>query len=72
MDVNTDSGDLVVGENACDGKKKVYKTFKDMFKGEFMALDMPNTKSDGGAPSSSRPISIWSQRWGSASRGRSE
>ncbi len=43
-----ESCDLVVGENTCDGKKKAYETFKDMIKGEFMALDMPNTKSDEG------------------------
>ncbi len=43
-----ESCDLIVGENTCDGKKKAYETFKDMIKGEFMALDMPNTKSDEG------------------------
>jgi benzoyl-CoA reductase/2-hydroxyglutaryl-CoA dehydratase subunit BcrC/BadD/HgdB len=43
-----ESCDLVVGENTCDGKKKAYETFKDMTQGEFMALDMPNTKSDAG------------------------
>jgi benzoyl-CoA reductase/2-hydroxyglutaryl-CoA dehydratase subunit BcrC/BadD/HgdB len=43
-----ESCDLVVGENTCDGKKKAYETFGDMVKGEFMALDMPNTKSDEG------------------------
>jgi benzoyl-CoA reductase/2-hydroxyglutaryl-CoA dehydratase subunit BcrC/BadD/HgdB len=43
-----ESCDLIVGENTCDGKKKAYETFKDMVKGEFMALDMPNTKSDDG------------------------
>ena len=43
-----ESCDLVVGENTCDGKKKAYEVFKDMVKGEFMALDMPNTKSDEG------------------------
>jgi benzoyl-CoA reductase/2-hydroxyglutaryl-CoA dehydratase subunit BcrC/BadD/HgdB len=43
-----ESCDLVVGENTCDGKKKAYEIFKDMVKGEFMALDMPNTKSDEG------------------------
>jgi benzoyl-CoA reductase/2-hydroxyglutaryl-CoA dehydratase subunit BcrC/BadD/HgdB len=43
-----ESCDLVVGENTCDGKKKAYETFKDMVKGEFMALDMPNTKSGEG------------------------
>ncbi len=37
--------DLVVGENTCDGKKKAYETFKDLVPREFMALDMPNTKS---------------------------
>jgi benzoyl-CoA reductase/2-hydroxyglutaryl-CoA dehydratase subunit BcrC/BadD/HgdB len=37
--------DLVVGENTCDGKKKAYETFKDLVDREFMALDMPNTKS---------------------------
>ena len=40
--------DLVVGENTCDGKKKAYETFKDLVSGEFMALDMPNTKSEEG------------------------
>jgi benzoyl-CoA reductase/2-hydroxyglutaryl-CoA dehydratase subunit BcrC/BadD/HgdB len=39
------SCDLVVGENTCDGKKKAYEIFADMVPGEFMALDMPNTKS---------------------------
>jgi benzoyl-CoA reductase/2-hydroxyglutaryl-CoA dehydratase subunit BcrC/BadD/HgdB len=39
---------LVVGENTCDGKKKAYETFKDLVSGEFMALDMPNTKSEEG------------------------
>lgn len=43
-----ESCDLVVGENTCDGKKKAYEVFKDMVKGEFMALDMPNTKSEEG------------------------
>jgi benzoyl-CoA reductase/2-hydroxyglutaryl-CoA dehydratase subunit BcrC/BadD/HgdB len=43
-----ESCDLVVGENTCDGKKKAYETFKDMIKGELIALDMPNTKSDEG------------------------
>jgi benzoyl-CoA reductase/2-hydroxyglutaryl-CoA dehydratase subunit BcrC/BadD/HgdB len=43
-----ESCDLVVGENTCDGKKKAYETFKDLVKGEFMALDMPNTKSGEG------------------------
>jgi benzoyl-CoA reductase/2-hydroxyglutaryl-CoA dehydratase subunit BcrC/BadD/HgdB len=43
-----ESCDLIVGENTCDGKKKAYETFKDMVKGEFLALDMPNTKSDEG------------------------
>jgi benzoyl-CoA reductase/2-hydroxyglutaryl-CoA dehydratase subunit BcrC/BadD/HgdB len=43
-----ESCDLIVGENTCDGKKKAYETFKDMTKGDFMALDMPNTKSDEG------------------------
>jgi len=43
-----ESCDLVVGENTCDGKKKAYETFKDMVKAEFLALDMPNTKSDEG------------------------
>ena len=37
--------DLVVGENTCDGKKKAYETFKDLVPREFMALDLPNTKS---------------------------
>lgn len=37
--------DLVVGENTCDGKKKAYETFADLVPSEFMALDMPNTKS---------------------------
>jgi benzoyl-CoA reductase/2-hydroxyglutaryl-CoA dehydratase subunit BcrC/BadD/HgdB len=36
--------DLVVGENTCDGKKKAYEIFRDMVPGEFMALDVPNTK----------------------------
>ncbi|MCP4197539.1 MAG: 2-hydroxyacyl-CoA dehydratase [Proteobacteria bacterium] len=40
--------DLVVGENTCDGKKKAFETFKDMVPREFIALDMPNTKSDEG------------------------
>ena len=40
-----ESCDLVVGENTCDGKKKAYEIFKDMVPREFMALDMPNTKS---------------------------
>ena len=40
-----ESCDLIVGENTCDGKKKAYETFKDMIKGDFLALDMPNTKS---------------------------
>jgi benzoyl-CoA reductase/2-hydroxyglutaryl-CoA dehydratase subunit BcrC/BadD/HgdB len=43
-----ESCDLVVGENTCDGKKKAYETFRDMVSGEFMALDMPNTKSGEG------------------------
>jgi len=43
-----ESCDLIVGENTCDGKKKAYETFKDMVKGDFIALDMPNTKSDEG------------------------
>jgi benzoyl-CoA reductase/2-hydroxyglutaryl-CoA dehydratase subunit BcrC/BadD/HgdB len=43
-----ESCDLIVGENTCDGKKKAYETFQDMVKGEFMALDMPNTKSNEG------------------------
>jgi benzoyl-CoA reductase/2-hydroxyglutaryl-CoA dehydratase subunit BcrC/BadD/HgdB len=43
-----ESCNLVVGENTCDGKKKAYEIFKDMIKGEFMALDMPNTKSNEG------------------------
>ncbi len=43
-----ESCDLIVGENTCDGKKKAYETFEDMVKSEFMALDMPNTKSDEG------------------------
>lgn len=43
-----ESCDLVVGENTCDGKKKAYETFGDLVTGEFMALDMPNTKSDQG------------------------
>jgi benzoyl-CoA reductase/2-hydroxyglutaryl-CoA dehydratase subunit BcrC/BadD/HgdB len=42
------SCDLVVGENTCDGKKKAYEIFADMVPGEFMALDMPNTKSTEG------------------------
>ena len=40
-----ESCDLVVGENTCDGKKKAYETFQDLISGEFLALDMPNTKS---------------------------
>jgi benzoyl-CoA reductase/2-hydroxyglutaryl-CoA dehydratase subunit BcrC/BadD/HgdB len=40
--------DLVVGENTCDGKKKAYEIFRDLVPGEFMALDMPNTKSGEG------------------------
>lgn len=40
--------DLVVGENTCDGKKKAYEIFADLVPGEFMALDMPNTKSPEG------------------------
>jgi benzoyl-CoA reductase/2-hydroxyglutaryl-CoA dehydratase subunit BcrC/BadD/HgdB len=40
--------DLVVGENTCDGKKKAYETFRDLAPGEFLALDMPNTKSPAG------------------------
>ena len=43
-----ESSDLVVGENTCDGKKKAYETFKDLVKSEFLALDMPNTKSEEG------------------------
>jgi benzoyl-CoA reductase/2-hydroxyglutaryl-CoA dehydratase subunit BcrC/BadD/HgdB len=43
-----ESCDLVVGENTCDGKKKAYETFGDMVSGEFMALDLPNTKSEEG------------------------
>ena len=43
-----ESCDLVVGENTCDGKKKAYETFKDLVSGEFLALDMPNTKSEEG------------------------
>jgi benzoyl-CoA reductase/2-hydroxyglutaryl-CoA dehydratase subunit BcrC/BadD/HgdB len=39
------SCDLVVGENTCDGKKKAYEHFEKLFDGEFVALDMPNTKS---------------------------
>ncbi len=39
-----ESCDLVVGENTCDGKKKSYEIFEDMIQGEFLALDMPNTK----------------------------
>ncbi len=39
-----ESCDLVVGENTCDGKKKAYEIFRDLIKGEFLALDMPNTK----------------------------
>lgn len=37
--------DLIVGENTCDGKKKAYETYKDLIPGEFLAMDMPNTKS---------------------------
>lgn len=43
-----ESCDLIVGENTCDGKKKSYEIFKDLIKGEFVALDIPNTKSDEG------------------------
>ncbi len=43
-----ESCDLIVGENTCDGKKKAYEIFKDMIKSEFMALDIPNTKSKEG------------------------
>jgi len=43
-----ESCDLVVGENTCDGKKKAYEIFRHMVKGEFLALDMPNTKNDQG------------------------
>lgn len=42
------ASDLVVGENTCDGKKKAYESFKDLVPREFLALDMPNTKSDEG------------------------
>jgi len=40
--------DLVVGENTCDGKKKAYESFKDLVPHEFLAMDMPNTKSPEG------------------------
>ena len=40
--------DLIVAETTCDGKKKAYETFQDMVPNEFMALDMPNTKSHEG------------------------
>lgn len=40
--------DVVVGENTCDGKKKAYEIFADMVPGEFLALDLPNTKSPQG------------------------
>jgi benzoyl-CoA reductase/2-hydroxyglutaryl-CoA dehydratase subunit BcrC/BadD/HgdB len=40
--------DVVVGENTCDGKKKAYEIFADMVPGEFLALDLPNTKSHQG------------------------
>ncbi len=43
-----ESCDLVVGENTCDGKKKAYETFREMVRGDFLALDMPNTKSEEG------------------------
>jgi benzoyl-CoA reductase/2-hydroxyglutaryl-CoA dehydratase subunit BcrC/BadD/HgdB len=43
-----ESCDLVVGENTCDGKKKAYETFQGLVKGEFVALDMPNCKSNEG------------------------
>ena len=43
-----ESCDLVVGENTCDGKKKAFETFRDLVSCEFMALDMPNTKSKEG------------------------
>jgi benzoyl-CoA reductase/2-hydroxyglutaryl-CoA dehydratase subunit BcrC/BadD/HgdB len=43
-----ESCDLVVGENTCDGKKKAYEIFKNLVSREFMALDMPNTKSEAG------------------------
>jgi benzoyl-CoA reductase/2-hydroxyglutaryl-CoA dehydratase subunit BcrC/BadD/HgdB len=43
-----ESCDLVVGENTCDGKKKAYEIFKDIVSNEFLALDMPNTKSEEG------------------------
>jgi len=42
------ASDLVVGENTCDGKKKAYEIFQGMIPGQFMALDMPNTKSADG------------------------
>jgi benzoyl-CoA reductase/2-hydroxyglutaryl-CoA dehydratase subunit BcrC/BadD/HgdB len=38
-------GDLVVGENTCDGKKKAYEAFRELFEGELLTLDVPNTKS---------------------------
>jgi benzoyl-CoA reductase/2-hydroxyglutaryl-CoA dehydratase subunit BcrC/BadD/HgdB len=41
-----EASDLVVGENTCDGKKKAYEIFKDLVSAEFLALDMPNTKSE--------------------------
>lgn len=43
-----ESCDLVVGENTCDGKKKSYEMFKNLIKADFLALDMPNTKSEEG------------------------
>lgn len=43
-----ESSDLIVGENTCDGKKKAYEIFKDRVPREFLALDLPNTKSEEG------------------------
>ena len=43
-----ESCDLIVGENTCDGKKKASEIFRDLTRAEFMALDMPNTKSGEG------------------------
>jgi len=40
--------DLVVGENTCDGKKKAFEIFRSLVPREFMALDIPNTKSGEG------------------------
>ena len=39
--------DVVVGENTCDGKKKSYELFKEVFP-QFYVMDMPQTKSEEG------------------------